>query len=69
MSEHSSKQYRVELSLDDKVKIINVFEMVPKPMLKSLAKTFDIAKSTVSDIINKCAMYKSEYENQSPGVM
>ena len=57
----------MELSLDDQGKIINTFEMVPKPTLKSLGATFGIAKSTVSANTKKRAMYKSEYETNASG--
>ena len=41
--------------------------MEPKPMLKSLGETFGIATCTVSDMIKKRAMYKSEYEKNASG--
>ena len=34
-------------------------------MLKSLGETFGIATCTVSDMIKKRAMYKSEYEKNA----
>ena len=67
MSERPAKRRRVELSLDDKVKIINKYETLPKPTLQSLSDSFGIGKSTVSNIIKKRDTYKSQYENNANG--
>ena len=67
MSERPAKRRRVELSLDDKVKIINKYKSLPKPTLQSLSDSFGIGKSTVSNIIKKRDTYKSQYENNANG--
>ena len=46
----------MELSLDNKVKIINTFELVPKPVMKSLGETFGIVKSSVSECLTSRRM-------------
>ncbi|XP_041364109.1 tigger transposable element-derived protein 6-like [Gigantopelta aegis] len=67
MTERPTKRRRVELSLDDKLKIIKSFESVPKPTLRSLSEKFSIGKSTVGDIIKKREVYKAEFEKNISG--
>ncbi|XP_041366852.1 major centromere autoantigen B-like [Gigantopelta aegis] len=67
MTERPAKRRRVELSLDDKLKIIKSFESVPKPTLRSLSEKFSIGKSTVGDIIKKREVYKAEFEKNISG--
>ena len=58
MSDPAPKRRRVELSLVDKIKLIQDSESLPKPTLKTLSKTFGVGKSTVSDIL-KIAIKKT----------
>ena len=44
MSTPVAKRRRVELSLEDKIRLIKEFESVPKPTLKSLSEKFGIGK-------------------------
>ncbi|XP_041366784.1 major centromere autoantigen B-like [Gigantopelta aegis] len=67
MTERPAKRRRVELSLDDKLKIIKSFESVPKPTFRSLSEKFSIGKSTVGDIIKKREVYKAEFEKNISG--
>ncbi|XP_041379546.1 uncharacterized protein LOC121392379 [Gigantopelta aegis] len=61
MTERPAKRRRVELSLDDKLKIIKSFESVPKPTLRSLSEKFSIGKST--DFTSR---HKKRYRSYSP---
>ncbi|KAH3867740.1 hypothetical protein DPMN_030875 [Dreissena polymorpha] len=53
MSEPPSKRRRVELSLEDKIKLIKESEMFPKPILKILSEKYRVGKSTIGDIVRK----------------
>ena len=53
MSEPPSKSMQVELSLQDKIKLIKESEMFPKPTLKMLSEKYGVGKSTIGDIVRK----------------
>ncbi|KAH3850324.1 hypothetical protein DPMN_092733 [Dreissena polymorpha] len=53
MSEPPSKGMRVELSLQDKIKLIKESEMFPKSTLKMLSEKYEVGKSTIRDIVRK----------------
>ena len=65
MSEPPSKRRRVELSLEDKIKLIKESEMLPKPTLKMLSEKYPIGKSTIGDIVRKKSANISHWENNS----
>lgn len=61
MSDPPAKRRRRELNLSEKIKLIREAESSTKP-LKTLAETYGIGKSTVSDIIKKKSNYVAQYE-------
>ncbi|KAH3776972.1 hypothetical protein DPMN_178406 [Dreissena polymorpha] len=65
MSERPSKRRRVELSLEDKIKLIKESEMFPKLTLKILSEKDGVGKSTIGDIVRKKSAYISHWENNS----
>ncbi|KAH3862188.1 hypothetical protein DPMN_025154 [Dreissena polymorpha] len=57
MSDPPSKRWRVELSLEDKIKLIKESEMLPKPTLKMLSEKYGVGKSTIWDVVRKKSAY------------
>ena len=62
MSESPANRCHVELSFDDKLKIIRKFKSIPKQTLKTLSQSLRIGKSTVGDNVKKRDSYKEQYE-------
>ncbi|KAH3832701.1 hypothetical protein DPMN_105994 [Dreissena polymorpha] len=62
MSQPPSKRRRVELTLEDKIKLITESSAQPKPSLKALGERFKIGKSTVGDILKKKNVYQEQWE-------
>ncbi|XP_067661534.1 uncharacterized protein [Haliotis asinina] len=62
-----AKRARMELTLNQKLKLIEDFESVPRPSQKELAFKYQIARQTVSDILKKKDFYQTKSEqNISP---
>ena len=60
------KRLHKELSLEEKIKLIESCEQRPKPTQQQLGDQFGIGRSTVSDILRKKDSYKAQWEeNQS----
>ena len=57
-----AKRRRVELTLADRVSLIRMSEMVPKPTQKDLSEKFGVGESTVGDILRKKDIFLSEFE-------
>ena len=53
MSERPAKRRRVELSLDDKVKIINKYETLPKPTLRLYLDNVNSKKKKIFKAVSK----------------
>lgn len=67
MSKPPAKRRRLELTLDDKIKLINESELVPKPTQKQLSEKFGVGKTTVSDILKRKSEYLSSFESNDNG--
>ncbi|KAH3708927.1 hypothetical protein DPMN_068385 [Dreissena polymorpha] len=67
MSQPPAKRRRVELTLEDKIKIITESTAQPKPSLKALDERFKIGKSTVGDILKKKNVYQEQWEKNESG--
>ena len=67
MTQPSSKRRRSELSLKEKIKLIQEAESTPKPTLKTLSERFDIGKSTVGDILRRKSDYVQQWEKNATG--
>ncbi|XP_052240655.1 jerky protein homolog-like [Dreissena polymorpha] len=67
MSQPPAKRRRVELTLEDKIKLITESTAQPKPSLNALGERFKIGKSTVSDILKKKNVYQEQWEKNASG--
>jgi hypothetical protein len=67
MSQPPAKRRRVELTLEDKIKLITESTAQPKPSLKALGERFKIGKSTVSVILKKKNVYQEQWERNASG--
>ncbi|XP_052268287.1 tigger transposable element-derived protein 6-like [Dreissena polymorpha] len=67
MSQPPAKRRRVELTLEDKIKLITESTAQPKPSLKALCERFKIGKSTVGDILKKKNVYQEQWEKNASG--
>ncbi|KAH3855315.1 hypothetical protein DPMN_097881 [Dreissena polymorpha] len=61
MSQPPDRRRRVELTLEDKIKLITESTAQSKPSLKALGERFKIGKSTVSDILKKKNVYQEQW--------
>jgi hypothetical protein len=65
MSESPAKRARIELTLDDKVKLIKDAQSVPKLTQKEISLKYGLGKSTVSDVLKKKEVYLREFESNA----